>query len=41
VLHVSHGVGFGVGLAYYGLVQRDWTAPPEHLVSITAAQRSS
>jgi succinoglycan biosynthesis protein ExoA len=40
VLHVSHGVGFGVGLAYYGLLQRDWTAPPEHLVNVTVAQPS-
>jgi succinoglycan biosynthesis protein ExoA len=31
VLHVSHGVGFAVGLVHYGLVDRDWAAEPPHL----------
>lgn len=31
VLHVSHGVGFAVGLVHYGLVDRDWTGPALHL----------
>ena len=31
VLHVSHGVGFAVGLVRYGLIDRDWTAAPLHL----------
>lgn len=30
VLHVSHGVGFAVGLVHYGLVDRDWKGEPHH-----------
>lgn len=31
VLHVSHGVGFAVGLVRHGLLDRDWQEEPERI----------
>ncbi len=33
VLHVSHGVGFAVGLVRHGLFDRDWPEKPERLTA--------